>query len=301
MSTPARCKLTLLLSSTAPLAVIARRGPRRQTCLILWDIRKEGFEVGHWYKGTVDLYDLSPGGEWLLTFCSKGYDSWTVLSRPPWLTAHGLWRIGDHWGAGGYFQSDSSLVLHRIGPGESLAGTGPDSLPRGMTVRLWTEADGSRPVDLLRWHRAFGARDRQSHAARSDFANGWVQSMPDGLRLERNLLGEQRLVDQAGTLVCSFPPEVGALQFNPWGKRPGIVYSVGGRLMLLPFEALPHLGSHPDIEAVSVELADFAPLTFEARPAPEQAQPARSSGRTARSSGWDPLAAPGAVKTRQRT
>ncbi|WP_439574271.1 hypothetical protein [Phreatobacter sp.] len=299
MSTPARCKLSLHLSPTVPLAVIARRGPRRLTCLILWDIRKDSFAVGHWYRGTVEIHDLSPGGEWLLSFCSKGYDSWTVLSKPPWLTAHGLWHIGDHWGAGGYFLSDSSIVLHRIGAREGPAGSGPAPLPRGMTARVWTEADGARPVDLLRWHRAFGASDRQDYTAQSDFANGWVQSMPDGLRLEQTLLGDRRLVDAGGRVLGTIPPEVGALQFNPWGRRPGMVYSLGGRLMLLPFEALPQIAHVPDIRAASIELADFTALSFEARPAPDWAQPARGSGRTGGGSGWDPLAAADAVKRRR--
>lgn len=300
MSTSAHCKLTILLSSTIPLAVIARRGPRRRTCLILWDIGRERFDVGHWYKGTVDLYDLSPDGEWLLTVCSKGYDSWTVLSKPPYLTAHGLWHIGDHWGAGGYFLSDSSIVLHRIAATEKLAGSGPAPLPRGLKVRLWTEADGDRPVDLARWHRAFGASDRQSYAARADFANGWVATGPDGLRLEQNLLGERRLVRADGTVVCAIPGAVGAIHFNRWGRTPGIVFSVGGKLNLLPYDRLPATGSMSDLAAAD-ELADFSGLAFEARPAPDWAQPARAPGRIADGEpGWDPLAAPGAVRRPRR-
>ncbi len=38
--------------------------------------------------------------------------SWTALSKPPWLTAIALWPKGDGWNGGGFFNTDTELVLN---------------------------------------------------------------------------------------------------------------------------------------------------------------------------------------------
>jgi hypothetical protein len=289
MSTKPHCSLSFIISQQSPVAVIARRGPSNRACLIRWDIRRSSFDIGHWYKGRVELSDLSPDGEWLLSVCSKGYDVWTVLSKPPYLTAHGLWHIGDHWGGGGRFLSNGSLALHRVGSTHGLENVGPFRLPSSMKVRLWGAEDDNRPAELDRWHRAFGAKDSQKHEIRADFAHGWTVTGPNGLRLESNQLRERRLVDKDGHILAALPTAIQAIAFNPWGERTGIVFSRAGKLFALPEK---HIRSFPDDDALmaeAVELTDFTDLTFETKVAPDWALPSPRLAQPAEGEPWHPL------------
>jgi len=290
MSTPPRCSLSVILSKTSPVAIIARRGPSRRCCLIRWDLRNDRFETGHWYKGRVTLNDLSPSGEWLLTTCSKGFDVWTVLSRPPYLTAHGLWHIGDHWGAGGRFLGEDCVVLDRVGNAHGLENIGPYRLPSALKVRLRTPDDDRHPAPPSRWHRQVAARDTQDHAARLDFANGQVVHGPDGLRLERNFYGALRLVHGAGDHTVDLPAETAWADFNPWSRPGQLVFAIEGRLLAVAVADLPGLADTAALTAHARTLADFTGLTFEARPAPASALPARSLARPAKGDDpWHPL------------
>jgi len=83
-------RLSVLLARSAPVGVIFRRGPSKQVLLIRWNLEKDTFETGQWFKGRIyeSRCDLSPDGKLLLYFAAsqkKPYISWTAISRPPYL------------------------------------------------------------------------------------------------------------------------------------------------------------------------------------------------------------------------
>lgn len=131
------CSLNCLLAAASRVAVIYRRGPSRQTCLIRWDRAHDTFEIGQWFKGSVypDRSSLAPDGAHLLTFMGSfrpPFSTWTVLSRPPYFTALALWPKGDTWGGGGTFLSERTFALYH---GAWPASPGPGfSMPKGFSL-----------------------------------------------------------------------------------------------------------------------------------------------------------------------
>lgn len=115
---PAR--LHLVVAAEAPLAVVFRRGPSRQVCTFLWNIKKDTFTIGQWLKGRIyeRRSDLSPDGKYLLYFAMNGrWDSetkgsWTAVSRAPYLKAISLYKKGGCWEGGGLFLSKGSFWLN---------------------------------------------------------------------------------------------------------------------------------------------------------------------------------------------
>src|SRR5260370_31883033 len=112
------CRLFVILASEASKAVIFRRGPRIWTEIILWDTKTDTFTEGQWFKGT--LYqkrcDLSPDGSKMIYLAAKHYkryspnspkakypDTWTAVSRPPYLTTLATAKAHGTYDGGGYF------------------------------------------------------------------------------------------------------------------------------------------------------------------------------------------------------
>ena len=126
-----------------------RRGPSGWAQVIAWDTDRDTFEDGAWFKGRIyeAKCDLSPNGELLLYFCHGGRvrpgytDSWTAVSRAPWLHALALWPWGTTYGGGGRFVDDRELVLRR---GYDLAAH-PKHPAEGLAVRTLNRGD-SLPV-----------------------------------------------------------------------------------------------------------------------------------------------------------
>lgn len=109
--------LFVILARVNSVAVIFRRGPSKRVKLIKWHSRSDKFEHGQWFKGRIyeRRSDLSPSGEKLVYFAAnhkKPIHSWTAVSRPPYLTALGLWPKGDCWGGGGLFETDNRLLIN---------------------------------------------------------------------------------------------------------------------------------------------------------------------------------------------
>ena len=134
--TPAR--LFLMMAHNARVAVILRRGPTGWTQLIKWNLDKDYFDLGQWFKGRVyeEKCDLSPYGKSFVYFASKYGDrqtnseissTWTAMSRPPYFTAIGLWpNGGTTYGGGGIWRDDTTLLLNHtlIKPGTGLIAKG---------------------------------------------------------------------------------------------------------------------------------------------------------------------------------
>lgn len=114
------CRLFVVMASESPTAVVIRRGPAAWTQIIQWSTDNDKFTDGAWFKGRIygEKCDLSPDGKLFVYFCHKGSrvfteftDSWTAISRLPWLHALALWPAGTTYGGGGRFSSNNELEL----------------------------------------------------------------------------------------------------------------------------------------------------------------------------------------------
>jgi hypothetical protein len=122
-----RCWMFVHLARKANVGVILRRGPRKWWRITLWDTQRDDFQGGQWFHGQIypDRCDVSADGKLFLYFAGKvrqrdiarRYDTtWTAVSRPPYLTALGLWPIGDTWGGGGVFVDDHTVLIATSSP-----------------------------------------------------------------------------------------------------------------------------------------------------------------------------------------
>lgn len=119
-------KLFVIHAKDAPTAVILRRGPSAWYHVISWNTQTDDIEHGAWVKGHIheEKCDLSFDGKLFVYFLHKeGYtqdnlpNSWTAISRPPWLKALALWPQGDTYCGGGRFTGNRQLALRPIGRG----------------------------------------------------------------------------------------------------------------------------------------------------------------------------------------
>jgi hypothetical protein len=120
---PPSCRLFVIPARDAPPAIILRRGPSRWYHTILWDMERDTFREGAWFRGRIyeEKCDLSPDGMLLVYFAFKGIrlgetivDSWTAISRPPWLHALVIWPQGTTYGGGRRFVGDRCLAPRGI-------------------------------------------------------------------------------------------------------------------------------------------------------------------------------------------
>jgi hypothetical protein len=137
-------RLFVILARNNRDAVIFRRGPTKQVLLIKWDRKNDSFEIGQWLKGRVyeRRCDLSPSGKLLVYLAAswKGpIQSWTAISKPPYLTALALWPNLGSWGGGGLFEGELTLSLNHDVLHRKLAN---GILPKDMKVRPLGEDPG---------------------------------------------------------------------------------------------------------------------------------------------------------------
>lgn len=258
------CRLSCLMAHDARKAVIFRRGPSRQTCLIAWDLASDTFKTGQWFKGSVypERSALSADGEWLLVFMGNfrpPFATWTVLSRPPYFTAVALWPKGDTWGGGGFFLGKRDIVLRQSEIAEPTIG----QLPRQFLAHLPTPD----------WEA------RIAKAAGQD---------PRGWRSLGDWRGPFRRSEGAVALTLNWETDL-----RGWGETPVYALAQSGRTMRLPgvdWADLDHdgdllfarggalyrlaqaqfagLGAEQDLWQVARLLADFTPLRFQSVQAP---------------------------------
>lgn len=114
-----------IIARKANVAVVFRRGPSRETQMLLWDLNTDEVTPGQWIRGLVNIRqcDLTSDGKLLVagiydansrrTAASQVPPSiaqgWTAISRPPYFTALALWF--DASGNGGRWTSDRDLHL----------------------------------------------------------------------------------------------------------------------------------------------------------------------------------------------
>ena len=156
------------LAREADVGLVFRRGPARWVRAIRWDTQRDTFEPGQWFHGRIyeERCDLSPDGELLVYFAYKGHragrvtdegkrphledyrDSWTAVSRPPWLTALALWPKGDTWMGGGVFTERRELLLFHPYENRSHGAHRPTQL---RVACIDGPLDVTRPVRPTRW------------------------------------------------------------------------------------------------------------------------------------------------------
>lgn len=246
-----QCHLYFILARQASVGVVFRRGPSKWTQLIRWDVGMDAFEPGQWFKGRIyeGLSDLSPDGTKLVYFARKenrarfeglkGYfseleqadvpettrfvtNTWTAVSKPPYLTALALWPACGGADGGGEFVTNEHLLLYHD---PRYARPHHEHQPRGLTVqyRSWSEAlmYEQSPGD---WQRT----DLEGSEAR-------VKRCP--------VTGSQlfvRHMREAGKPTCRYyirSAAKGVLEALPeaeradWDRRGRLIYCAGGKLL----------------------------------------------------------------------
>ncbi len=115
---PAR--IHVLFASQAPIGLVFRRGPSKHVATILWDRRRDTFELGQWLKGRIyeRRSDLSSDGKRLIYFAMNGKwqseskGSWTAISNAPYLKAIEFYPKGDCWQGGGLWTNMNTYWLN---------------------------------------------------------------------------------------------------------------------------------------------------------------------------------------------
>ena len=114
-------RLHIEFAAGSSMAAILRRGPTEWTRLLLWDTATDELTAGSWFHGRIyeDSCSISPDGTLFSYLAAKhsgnfgeeACDSWTAISKPPWLTAIAFWpQIGTQ-GIGTEFVDDSTLII----------------------------------------------------------------------------------------------------------------------------------------------------------------------------------------------
>jgi hypothetical protein len=266
------CRLSVLLARDAPLGVIFRRSPARLTQLILWHTDTDTFEPGDRHIGTLytERSDLSPDGKLLIYFAAnytarrrnKGLpDTWTALSKPPWLTPLALWpNFGTYYG-GGLFTSNTQVQVNWC----------PPPVPTEIS---W--AKGAPPDDLdFRYDRLFWDHENQIYSRL--MRHGWKLSESFGTHTDivfekvnptRPFILRQMFYRHAATFEVQdrqrkvATPLTGAF-WADWDQQGRLVYAQEGKL----FTANLVVSGQLDPQ----EIADFTPLDKKRVLAPKSA------------------------------
>jgi hypothetical protein len=93
------------------VAAVLERRPRQWWRVGRWDLYGGEYTGGAWFRGSLypQRCDLSPGGRWLLYFALKSGSDWpagetyTAISRLPWLKALAAWKEAGTWSRGAQF------------------------------------------------------------------------------------------------------------------------------------------------------------------------------------------------------
>ncbi len=113
-------RIHVLLASHAPIGLVIRRGPSKSVATILWDRRRDEFQLGQWFKGRIyeRRSDLSPDGTYFLYFAMNGKwnsearGSWSAISLAPFLKALAIFPKGDCWNGGGLWTGKTTYWLN---------------------------------------------------------------------------------------------------------------------------------------------------------------------------------------------
>ena len=277
---PVPSRLHVIFAREANVGVVIRRGPSKQTRLILWNTSTDEFVPGQWIKGRVyeRRCDLSPDGKLFVYFALDGHwkgptgGAFTAVSRPPYFTAIGLWPQGHTWQGGGLFvkndlvwidgDSDSPLVSPAklaLCDGNSVSSEVSDVRLGVYILRLrrdgWREIGSSQAG--ARTTVSWAKRGGDPHAlrlVRREIATGEMRSDCTGVRFDEH---EVEIGPDGST--ASLP----GVEWADFDHRGRLVYAADGRLWEGVIE-----GS----EIRPREIRDFRDMKFEAIKSPEWAR-----------------------------
>jgi hypothetical protein len=272
--------LYCIFARDADSAVIFRRGPSQQVCLIGWDLRGHTFERGQWLKGRIyeRKCDLSPNGRKLVYFAANfrrtsELATWTAVSSVPYLKAHVLWGGAGTWNDISLFETNGLLRLAVYGAESAVVPHGGFSVPRQLQVepKPWPGHFYKR-ADHLRL-----IRDGWLVHEGDAIYRGAQESGEHQLIYHRPLLGKghgarlEMAVTNSGASSFVFCDGVGdAVPLAAdWADVRGktIYFSDGGHLSRISFS---ENGKRIDFAAPK-RLADFGDMKFEAIAAPGSA------------------------------
>jgi len=283
-------RLSVLLARDAPVGVILRRGPSKQVLCARWRTDTDAIEEGQWLAGRIyeNRCDLSPTGDKLVYFAAKWkgeHETWTAVSRPPWLTALIFWPKGDAWGGGGLFETEKRIALNH--PGHQLALAGNTKVPRGVTIVPFGPRPGAGEDGPI-WHArlvrdgwkltAAGGEseyDGRAHLAwKIDPPTVYAKAAPRdrGVTLELRIhgVGEKNgpwYVMEHALVAGGASASLGKTSFADFDHAGHVVFALGGKLLRLRRPAARTL----DVAAAEL-VADLTDRRFVARASPVRAR-----------------------------
>jgi hypothetical protein len=259
--------------------------------MIKWNVERDSFEYGQWFKGRVyeRRCDLSPEGDMLLYFAAsfrKPYYSWSAVSRPPFFTALALWPKGDCWGGGGHFLSRNHIALNHRDGEMNLAQD--FSIAERMSLTQFGEYSGrgeDDPIWSTRLQRDGWKLIRSPERLKDDYGAKvlyefdppitWQKPhplIPETWTLQMEVLGLMEkngpwyLIDHAILGKDGEIWNIGRSDWADWSHEGDLLFAQSGCLFRLPWKDRV-FGAIEE----SRQIADFSKLAFEPREAPEHA------------------------------
>ena len=102
----------VLIPAKSHNALVIRRGPSKQVGIFSLNLKSKEVQCFQWLKGRIYEYfcDISSDGKYLIYSAIQKGESYTVISKAPWLKALSLWRnVGGC--VGGLISKDASYML----------------------------------------------------------------------------------------------------------------------------------------------------------------------------------------------
>lgn len=245
---PAR--LHVLLARHSPMAVVIRRGPAKQVCTLSWNRENDTFEMGQWLKGRIyeERCDLSPDGKYLLYFALKGQDTWTAISRVPWLKAIEFYPACGTWEGGGRFVTENRFWLNgsHYGPlTQSDEVLRIDDHELGDQLKNLPDTGWDLFSDYLKSSPVYG----------KSLPDGWILRKLDDSSVRHKRKKHELINKNSRTRI-----QCDDWEWADW-DRDSLVWASRGCLYRAPIENSKTIGT-PKL------LYDFNPLKFEAIEAP---------------------------------
>jgi hypothetical protein len=259
-------RLHVITAMCCDSALVLRRGPSDTVATMLWDRRRDRFEIGQWLKGRIYEHrcDLSPDGRHMIVFARRkdAGRAWTALSRAPWLRAITVWPQSHTWHGGGAFDGDGRVWFNGATPAEKVLSDGlrpadVNAYPHGTDGfhmgELYAAMMGKRG-----WKRTSGATYDATLAKPLD--NGWHLELRFrlGAKNRGGISNAYALVDAGRGIRLEQPQWEWA---EPWGNL--VQVASGGALRVV------RLSSGGQLSEQSV-IRDFTGMTFEPIEAPYQ-------------------------------
>ncbi len=255
MTTPSRVRLVGYIAEKARIAVLLRHGPSGLWRMIRWDLARDEFKRGQWFRGKiwVECCDISPDGELFVGLLAKqwrwrdSFHVWTAVSRPPFFTALALMPESS-WSARG------AIFLNEPAARQEDWICAPNfELPLNLALR--------RPD-----HQSRGAERRtianRLTTSKLKGAGAWVTNGPAGWRLIGSKDGKYRIEHQNGGSA-----EMSSVDWVQFDHNHDMLYSDHGRVFRLGRHALGLSAKEGALDWIAISkrarlLADFADDAF---------------------------------------